>query len=106
MIKNGEGEMECGQSGVRQEARKSSANYWIPGYISTAIFYLSFNILCIQSVIKLGLQRPVNIYHFFFILGTQKNQFSYKDSSKSILLGEMGKKVFIKCCCLSECCLI
>lgn len=49
--------MECGQSEVRQEARRASADYGISAQISTAIFYSTCSTQCIHSGIKLGLHE-------------------------------------------------
>lgn len=59
--------------------------------MSTANFYSSFNMVCIHSVIKLGLPEASQPLSFFLHFRGSKNQFSHKDSSKCTLLREMGK---------------
>lgn len=72
-----EGEMECGQSGVSQEARKASADYWISAQITTEIFCCTGNIQCIHSGIKVGLhENSLSLSFSLYFRGWEKTVFS------------------------------
>lgn len=88
-----EGEMERGQSEVRQEVRKASANCWIFAQISTAILYSTCNTQGIHSGIKPGLHKPSQSLSFsLHFRDWEKSIFSQR-IFKVHLVKRSGKKV-------------